>query len=157
MSIDLSKVNISLQQFQTISSGKYNAGEVKLASETTLGKVNNHVHLTGSNATPLSHAEVLAVKNAFVKALSSGGVGAGEIARVRRDLGLSAEAGMDKTLHERSLKPLTRHQVRQILDRYAGSTISRECCSQSASTRPPRSRSPRRCAGLISSRRSSRS
>ena len=120
MSVDLSKVNISLQQFQTISSGKYNAGEVKLASETTLGKVNNHVHLTGSNATPLSHAEVLAVKNAFVKALSSNGVGADEIARVRRDLGLAAEAGMDKTLHERSLKPLTRHQVRQILDRYAG-------------------------------------
>ena len=120
MPVDFSKVNISLQQFQTISSGKYNAGEVKLASETTLGKVNNHVHLTGSNATPLSHAEVLAVKNAFVKALSSGGVGANEIAQIRRDLGLAAEAGMDKTLHERSLRPLTRQQVRQILDRYAG-------------------------------------
>ena len=120
MPVDLSKVNISLQQFQTISSGKYNAGEVKLASETTLGKVNNHVHLTGSNATPLSHAEVLAVKNAFVKALSTSGVDANEIAQIRRDLGLAAEAGMDKTLHERSLRPLTRQQVRQILDRNAG-------------------------------------
>ena len=57
--------------FQTISSGKYNAGEVKLASETMLGKVNNHVHLTGSNATPLSHAEVLAVKNAAAKAATA--------------------------------------------------------------------------------------
>ena len=36
MSVDLSKVNISLQQFQDISSGKYNAGEVKLASATRL-------------------------------------------------------------------------------------------------------------------------
>ena len=44
MPIDLSRVNISLQQFQSISSGKYNAGEVKLASETKLGKINNHVH-----------------------------------------------------------------------------------------------------------------
>ena len=119
MSIDLSRVNISLQQFQRISSGKYNAGEVKLASETKLGRVNNHVHLTGSNATPLSHEEVLAVKNAFVKALSSNGVAEDEIAKIRRDLGLSAEAGMDKTLHERSLKPLTRQQVRQILDLHA--------------------------------------
>lgn len=37
MPVDYSRVNISLQQFQTISSGKYNAGEVKLVSETTLG------------------------------------------------------------------------------------------------------------------------
>ena len=44
MPVDLSRVNISLQQFQDISSGKYNAGEVKLESETTLGKINHHVH-----------------------------------------------------------------------------------------------------------------
>ncbi len=33
-------VNISLRQFQEISSGKYNAGEVKLTSETEIDKVN---------------------------------------------------------------------------------------------------------------------
>ena len=43
MSINLANVNISLQQFQAVSSGKYNAGEVKLSSETSLTKVNNHV------------------------------------------------------------------------------------------------------------------
>ncbi|MBQ3809489.1 MAG: hypothetical protein II839_01565 [Kiritimatiellae bacterium] len=48
MPVDLSRVNISLQQFQDISSGKYNAGEVKLESETELGKINNHVHRTGA-------------------------------------------------------------------------------------------------------------
>ena len=37
MPVDLSRVNVSLQQFQSISSGKYNAGEVKLVSATTLG------------------------------------------------------------------------------------------------------------------------
>ena len=119
MAVDFANVNISLAEFQGISSGKYNAGEVKLASETKLGKINNHVHFQGSNATPLSHEEVLAVKNAFVKALSSNGVAADEIAKIRRELGLSAETGIDKTLHARSIRPLTRQQVRDILDRNA--------------------------------------
>ena len=89
---------------------------MKLASEIKLGKINNHVHFQGSNATPLSHEAVLAVKNAFVKALSSNGVAADEIAKIRRELGLSAETGIDKTLHARSIRPLTRQQVRDILD-----------------------------------------
>ena len=119
MSVDLSRVNVSIQQFQDISSGKYNAGEVKLESETRLGKINNHVHQEWRNAKSLSHEEVLAVKNAFVKALSDSGVGAEEIAAVRRELGLGADAGIDKSLRERSLRPLTRQQVRAILDRNA--------------------------------------
>ena len=117
MPINLANVNVSIAQFQNIATGKYNAGEVKLASETTLDKVNNHVHFTRSNKKELSHEEVLAIKTAFVRALSSNGVGAEEIAQIRRDLGLSAEAGMDRSLHERSLRPLTRQQVREILDR----------------------------------------
>ena len=40
MAINLGNVNISLRQFQEISSGKYNAGEVKLTSETEIDKVN---------------------------------------------------------------------------------------------------------------------
>ncbi len=76
----------------------------------------------GQNVTPLSHEEVMAVKTAFIKALSSGGVGREDIARIRQELGLAAEAAdgaVDQTLGERSLKPLTRQQVREILDRYA--------------------------------------
>ena len=127
MPIDLSRVNISLQQFQSISSGKYNAGEVKLASETKLDKVNNHVSRRGANVVPLSHEEVMAVKGAFVKALSSNGVAADEIARVRRELGLAPEPGdaVDHALGERSMKPLTRQQVRDILDRYADTINAR--------------------------------
>jgi hypothetical protein len=41
MSINLANVNISLLQFQKISFGTYNAGEVKLASENKLAKMNN--------------------------------------------------------------------------------------------------------------------
>ena len=121
MPIDLSRVNISLRQFQKISSGTYNAGEVKLASETKLGKVNNHVSRLGQNVVPISHEEVMAVKTAFVKALASGGVGTDEIARVRRELGLAPDTGeaVDRNLGQRSMKPLTRQQVREILDRYA--------------------------------------
>ena len=40
--VDLSRVNISLTEFQRMSDGKYNAGEVKLSGETGLKKVNNH-------------------------------------------------------------------------------------------------------------------
>ena len=119
MAINLSKVNISIQQFQAISSGEFNAGEVKLASETKLGKINNHVKQEWRNTKSLSHEEVLAVKSAFVKALTDSGVGADEIAGIRRELGLGADNGIDKTLRERSLKPLTRQQVRTILDRNA--------------------------------------
>ena len=121
MPIDFSRVNVSIQQFQDISSGKYNAGEIKLESETELGKINHHIHRTGSNAKSLSHEEVLAIKNAFVKVLSSNGVSAYEITRIRRTLGLAVDGGLDKTLHERSLRPLTRQQVREILTRNAES------------------------------------
>ena len=64
MAINLGNVNISLRQFQEISSGTYNAGEVKLTSETGIGKVNNHVTMKFLNNTKISHMEVLAIKNA---------------------------------------------------------------------------------------------
>ena len=119
MAINLGNVNISLRQFQEISSGKYNAGEVKLTSETEIDKVNNHVTMKFLNSTKISHMEVLAIKNAFVKALKSGGVNGDELNRIRQELGLSPMKPVDKTLHERSIKPLSRQQIREILDRNA--------------------------------------
>ena len=68
--VNLANVNILLQQFQKMSSGTYNAGEVTLTSETTLGRLNNHVVFTGWNGKSISHTEVLAIKEAFVRALS---------------------------------------------------------------------------------------
>ena len=54
MPINFGNVNISLQQFQEISSGKYNAGEVKLTSETKIDKVNDHVTLKDKDGRPVS-------------------------------------------------------------------------------------------------------
>ncbi|MBP5321482.1 MAG: hypothetical protein J6334_10880 [Kiritimatiellae bacterium] len=87
--INLANVNISLAEFQKMSDGKYNAGEVKLTSETGLQKVNNHIHRLGANTTQISHEEVLAIKNAFVRALASSGVDAAEINKIRSELGLA--------------------------------------------------------------------
>ena len=70
MAVNLANENLTIQQFQAISSGKYNAGEVRLTSDHSLGKINHHVGLTGSNKVSLSHAEVLAIKDAFVRSLS---------------------------------------------------------------------------------------
>ena len=41
MPIDFSNVNVTIQQFQKIASGKYNAGEIRLTGRTSLGKVAN--------------------------------------------------------------------------------------------------------------------
>ena len=123
MPVDLTKVNISLQQFQDISSGKYNAGEVKLASATRLGKMNHHVRQRFRNDEMISHQEVIAIKEALVRALSQHGVDPEEIGKVRRELGLSPDGAADRLLHARSIRPLSRQQIRQILDRNA-STIN---------------------------------
>ena len=61
--VNYANVNLTLQQFNEIAIGKYNAGEVRLAGENALEKINNHVHRTGQNRVSLSHAEVLAIKD----------------------------------------------------------------------------------------------
>ena len=96
--VNFSNVNITIQQFQEIASGKYNAGEVRLATATSLDKINHRVTFKGDNKVSLSHAEVLAVKQAFVRALSGAGVGAEEVARVRAQLGLDPERPVDVEL-----------------------------------------------------------
>lgn len=117
--INLANVNVSLQQFQKMSSGTYNAGEVKLTSATTLGRLNNHVVFTVFNGKSILHEEVLAIKEAFVRALSDNGVGQAALDQVRRELGLAPDGVVDVSLRERNIKPLSRQQIREILDRNA--------------------------------------
>ncbi len=117
--INFSNVNISLKQFQDISSGQYNAGEVRLTGQNSLGKINHHVTLKSRNNVSLAHEEVLAVKEAFVKALAGGGVGIMELNKVRAQLGLAPTSTTDTGLKERSVKPLSRQAIREILDRNA--------------------------------------
>jgi hypothetical protein len=120
MAINLSNVNISIDEFQRISSGKHNAGEVKLVGESKLAKMNNHVEHTEKNNERISHVEVVAIKQSLVRALSQHGVGQDEIDRIRRDLGLAPRNAADKELLARSVVPLSRQQIRAILDRNAG-------------------------------------
>ena len=119
MAINLSNVNISSNEFQRISSGTHNAGEVKLAGTDKLAKMNHHVGTFLSNNETIFHAEVIAINQALVKTLSQNGVMQDEINRIRQDLGLATRNAADKNLLYRSIVPLTRQQVRAILDRNA--------------------------------------
>ncbi|MBP5791451.1 MAG: hypothetical protein J6W80_04255, partial [Kiritimatiellae bacterium] len=120
MAIDLKNVNISLNEFQRISSGWYNAGEVKLKNANTLDKVNNHVATWWyDNKDDISHAETVAIKEALVKALSQHGVEGEALNRARQKLGLQPMDPSDKSLLKRSVMPLTRQQIREILDENA--------------------------------------
>lgn len=80
MSINLNKVSVSLAEFQKISSGTHNAGEVTLKNEHSLDKVNHHVGaLRGRNKVAIPHEQIVAVKKAFVGALGAGGVSNDEL------------------------------------------------------------------------------
>ena len=120
MPINLNNVHISLDEFQRISSGWYNAGEVRLHDENILDKVNNHVATWWyDNKDEISHAETVAIKEALVKALSQHGVQGNALARARQKLGLQPMDPSDKSLLKRSIMPLTRQQIREILDENA--------------------------------------
>jgi len=119
MAINLANLNISLDQFQKMATGDYNAGEVALKSESKLTKINNHVHRLSANTKSISHEEVLAIKNAFMKALSANGVDMDEINKIRKELGLAPDETAPKALAGRSIKPLSRQQIRDIIDRNA--------------------------------------
>ena len=83
MAINLSNVNISIHQFQEASSGTVNAGEVRLKNDHSLKLINHHTFLTSWNDVSISHAEVLAIKDAFVRALSDSGVDRTGVVTVR--------------------------------------------------------------------------
>lgn len=121
MSINLSNVNISLAEFQRLAKGDYNAGEVRLASENKLEKMNNHVHLKFLNNKTIDHAEVIAIKNAFVKALEDNGVLPERLKEIRQKLGLASSGGNWGDMSKLSMKPLTRQQIREIIDANAQS------------------------------------
>ena len=113
-------LNISLDQFRSISDGKYNAGQIDVAVKkdgtATLKKVNTHVHLTALNTATIDPAQTLEIKQAFVRALAPH-VNEESLTRIREDLGLPAtEGGTVRSGH--AYEPLTRQQVREILDAY---------------------------------------
>ena len=109
---------ISINDFQRISNGTFNAGDITLTSSGKLDKVNNHVGiLRAFNKTSIDVATSLRVKNEFVNALRQSGVSDADIAAVRKELGLGDADGKGFSLKD--LKPLTRAQTREILDRFS--------------------------------------
>ncbi len=59
--IDYSNVNLTLQQFQSVSDGEFNAGDVHLAGQDKIEKINNHVVFTLSNKKDINTQETLAI------------------------------------------------------------------------------------------------
>ena len=120
---------ISLADFNRIATGTYNAGQIDFATgkngATELVKINNHVWQTSKNRVQLAPERVLEVKESFIAALERGGVSAENIATIRKDIGIPAEwdataAGAEMTaLAKERYTPLSRQQVRTILDEYA--------------------------------------
>ena len=120
---------ISLADFNRIATGTYNAGQIDFATgkdgATELVKVNNHVWQTSKNRVQLAPERVLEVKESFIAALERGGVSAENIATIRKEIGIPAEwdataAGAEMTaLAKERYTPLSRQQVRTILDEYA--------------------------------------
>lgn len=115
-------LDISLEQFNAAASGKYNAGELdverKSDGTTALKKVNAHVHFTLLNSAKIDPANTLEIKEAFVKALSPK-LGQQAMATVRAKLGLPAQAGGTVRREGHAYEPLTREQVRTLIDQYA--------------------------------------
>lgn len=124
-------LEISLAQFNRIASGEYNAGQIDVKTgpggAAELVKINNHVYKTSKNNVQLAPERVLEIKEAFVAALREGGVKEADLKAIRDRLGLVTElsaTGDQKALHDINAKrftPLSRAEVRDILDKYANS------------------------------------
>ena len=125
----MANVNFSLAHFNAIAAGHYNAGDIVIRTDelgnAVLDKVNNHVSKTKLNNVTLTAEEVISVKESFLDALARGGVKGDKLAEIRAKLGLPTEisASADQAAHtdmmKRRFKPLTRAEVRTILDDYA--------------------------------------
>ena len=121
--------NISLAQFNSIATGDYNAGQIDFRTKedgsTELVKVNNFVWRTSKNNVVLSHERILEVKEVFLNALERGGVSPEQMKNIRDQLGVSSELEVPADSIRRNdilmarFRPLTRAQVRDILDTYA--------------------------------------
>jgi hypothetical protein len=84
----------------------------------SLDIINNHVRSRDENVKTISHDEVLAIKQAFVRALSQNGVGPDALNDIRRRIGLAPDPSLPVALAQRSMKPLSRQQIRSILDEH---------------------------------------
>jgi len=115
-------LDISFDQFNRIASGTHNAGQIDYKGSddnVTLKKVNAHVHYQSLNTATIDAKRVVDIKQAFVRAMESKlGSDKGAIAEIRKSLGLPPDDSNPRALSARAIEPLTRQEVRQIIDRY---------------------------------------
>ena len=115
--LDLNGLSFSVEDFQKLASGKYNAGHIILDKKGKLDIANNHRILTGLNRVRTNAADALAVRIAFADALEAAGVSEERMEAVRERLGLGADSSFKAGV---SLTPLTRQEVREIIDANIG-------------------------------------
>ena len=111
--LDLHKLHFSLDDFQNLSKGTYNAGEFRITDSGKLDIVNNHKTWTLFNHQSIDGPDSYAIRVAFAKAMAAGGLGKDAMKTVRKALGLGPGSTVG-TL--KALKPLTRQEVRQLID-----------------------------------------
>ena len=119
-------LDITFAKFDAIASGDYNAGQIDFkgsGSNATLKKVNAHVHFTSLNTATIDAKHVVELKRAFVQAMESKLGGDKEaIAAIRKSLGLPPDDTVPRALSARTIEPLTRQEVREIIDKYVKRT-----------------------------------
>ena len=119
MGVNLNNLNISLDQFNAVSSGKYNIGQLKLGADgASVYRTNNHKTLTFLNTTRISPEESFALKSAFCNALANEGLSLDDIEEVKNKLGIAG--GAIDAVRAGGATPLSAADVRQIIDEYAG-------------------------------------
>ncbi len=117
MAIDVNNINISLNQFDAVSSGKYNIGQLKFnADGTGVYRTNNHKTWTIFNNTKISMAESIAMRHAFCNALAKEGLSAADMDSIRSQLNIGKTRA--ETWMRGNVKPLSAEEVRTIIDEY---------------------------------------
>lgn len=111
--LDLHKLHFSLDDFQKLSKGTYNAGEFRITDSGKLDIVNNHKVWTMFNHKAVDGQDAYAIRVAFAKAMAAGGLDKKAMKAVRQALGL----GPGYTLSNcKAFTPLTRQEVRELID-----------------------------------------
>ncbi len=111
--LDLHKLHFSLDDFQKLSKGTYNAGEFRITDSGKLDIVNNHKTWTLFNHQSIDGPDSYAIRVAFAKAMAAGGLGKNAMKAVREALGLGPGYTMRSV---KAMTPLSRQEVRELID-----------------------------------------
>lgn len=113
VTFDLNSLDLTIDDFQEVSKGKYNAGNLVLTEKGKLDIANNHRHFTILNGKEHKAGDTIAIRIAFVKALENAGVTEDRMVAIRERLGLGKKSLL---MNNNAFTPLTRQEVRKIID-----------------------------------------